>query len=170
MIAQRLGHMFVWIDNGLGRLLMLVGLLSVIYAGWSWYIWDPEIESTGYEVVTPDGKRYTAVGLSTDPDDAQRAVLEYRDERHKGSKSRFGTWVIFPIDNQTDGQKQAMEEAQRRVRTEGKRRKRENARNAGLLVALLTIVSGVLIVLLGQGLRYIFVGYRKAELHRSDWH
>ena len=169
MTSQRLGHMFGWLGNGLGRLLMLVGLLGVVYAGWSWYVWDPEIESTGYEVLTPDGKTYIAVGLSADPDDAQRAVLKFRAEKLKGSASRHGRWEIFPIDNQTASQKQAMEEAQSRVRTESKRRKRVNARDAGLVVAVLAVVAGVLIFLLGQGLRYIFVGYRKAEVPRSHW-
>lgn len=158
--VQRLGHVFGWIGNGVGGLLIIVGLSLILYQGWK--AWEPDVTIAYKFGPFENGKSYIAVGSYGSMNDARLAV-----EKKLGlpvNYGPYGDWNVFDEDTiGTHTQNDLFKRATELARSKAIKRARQKSYQEVILVVVFAVLPGAIIVLLGQGLRYIFAGPRNRK-------
>ena len=133
--TQRLGHVLGWLGNSLGGLLVVGSLGFMLYAA------EPYLPVERSNLVA-EARSYAKQILELTPKGRDDLSI-YDDETARqvqilGGKLEAAAGEIDAIDN-----------------------KRNRAKTDMLFVGMIAFVPGVLIMLFGQGLRYIFAGPRR---------
>jgi len=154
---QRLGHVLGWTGFAIGGLTVAVSTIIILVQAWGYFY--PAIDGTGYEMTLPDGQSYIALGVRDDRMDAEQAL-----RKHLGEEvlyGPYGDWKVFSS-VESSGEKAAEFALEKeRVRALKRAKFRSEGLNTMGIATILGIVPGVMIILLGLALRYIFTGPMK---------
>lgn len=154
---QRLGHVLGWAGFAIGGLAIAGAMIIIVVQTWSYFF--PAIDGTGFEMTLPDGRSYIALGVRNDINDAEKALRKYIGE--EVPYGPYGDWKVFSSAEASGEKAGAYALEKERVRSLKKAKARRDAlSNMGVATAF-GIVPGILIVLFGLALRYIFAGPMK---------
>jgi hypothetical protein len=151
---QRLGHVLGWAGFAFGGLTILVGMVAILINAWSYFF--PTVDGTGYRVELNDGQSYIALGTRHDGDDAEKAIRKHIGE--EVSFGPYGDWKVFSAAEASGDRADEFALEKKKVRALKMARIRRDALSSMTLATLFGIVPGILIILLGLALRYIFAG------------
>lgn len=150
---QRLGHVLGWTGFALGIPLVLAGVVMICITAWSYF--NPGDVSSGYRMELPDGGVYIALGEGT-PEDAELAVREFAGQEI--AIRPYNDWKVYPEAAEDGELSEEIALESEKVRAVKRARIRKTSLDGIAGWAIFCVAPGVLIVLIGMALRYIFSG------------